>query len=259
MTALVSSLPKVSGRKSLAPLLPTFFPPDGLDRTSIGYALGPAGYRELLMIRATQALNYRADRALPAEVIDWKRAVEVGVGTYSGRGGKGRVTLLMCPTPQIAGDQGRAIEKALNALPKEERVRDFGTIKLRRVGPLVGLATGDFKPERAEELVQALHLNEVVTFDKKMPLEFHAEVKKTASLLENIAAFVGVMIAASILLALFLGGARAGWRRLQGKPVYTEPEFLAINLRGQPKPLVASPPEPVTAPETSAPNDDPPA
>jgi hypothetical protein len=233
LNALVASLPNSSGRTSLAPLLPTFFPAEGLNRSGIRYALGPVGYRAM-------------GGTLPDRVIDWSRAIEVGMADYAGRGGKGMLTLLMSPTPQIAGAQGRAIEKALNDLPQEERSH-FGTVKLRRIGTMVGLTTGSFTSDRAEKLVQALHLSEEVTFDQKMPLEFHAEVQKTASLLENIAAFVGVMVVAAILLALFLGGARAGIRKLQGKPVASEPEFLAINLRGRPAPLI-----PVTAEKESS-------
>jgi hypothetical protein len=240
VTQLISSLPKVGGRKALPPLLPTFFPTEGLDRGGIRYALGPAGY---------QAMH----GVLPPAVVDWSRSTEAATAAYAGRNGKGNLTLLMSPTPQIAGAQGRAIEKTLNDLPPVERTARFGTIKLRRVGPMVGLATGGLGAERAEALVQALHLSEEVTFDKPMPLEFHAEVKKTASLLENIAAFVGVLMLAAILLAVFLGGARAGIRVLQGKPAATEPEFLTINLRGQAKPLRS--PEPTAAEPAARPPD----
>ena len=76
-----------------------------------------------------------------------------------------------------------------------------------------------------------------MTFDKKKPLEFHAEIKKTASLLQNIAAFTGIAVAAAVLLGLFLGFGRAGLRKLQGKPAYSEPEFLTISLRDKPKAL----------------------
>jgi hypothetical protein len=42
---------------------------------------------------------------------------------------------------------------------------------------------------------------------------------------------------AAIVLGVFLGGARAGIRVLQGKPAASEPEFLTIDLRGAPLPL----------------------
>jgi hypothetical protein len=217
------ALPKATGSKALPPQLPTMLPKDGLEASSIRYALGPIGY---------QAMG----GVLPAGILGWDKSAEVATADYRG---DGRLTLLLYPTPQIAGDRGRAIEKAINAAGSH----NFGTVKMRRVGPLVGVTSGHLSPERAEVLVQQLHLSEFVTFDQKLPLDFHVEVHKTATLLENIAIFSGILGGAAILLGLFLGGARAGIRVLQGKPAHTEPEFLTINLREQPKALLVGEPE----------------
>jgi len=65
-----------------------------------------------------------------------------------------------------------------------------------------------------------------------MPLEFHAEIQKTYSLLESIVIFCCFSAVAMVVLALFLGGGRALVRVLQGKPAATEPEFLRIDLHG---------------------------
>ena len=113
----------------------------------------------------------------------------------------------------------------------------YGRVKLRREGPLLVLATGGFSAAQEAEMVPAIHLPMQVSWDKKMPLEFHAEVQKTYSLLTSIAVFCGVGAAAAIILGLFLGGGRAAIRVLQGKPAATEPEFLSINLRGQAAPI----------------------
>jgi hypothetical protein len=219
-------LPKVGGRKALAPLLPTLFPTDiphtKFDSASIRYSLGPLGY---------QAMGGN----LPPEILGWDKSAEVAVADYAGKNGKGTLTLLFYPTPQIAGDRGRAIEKAIN----DKGVAAFGTVKMRRVGPLVGVTSGGFSSEQAESIIHALRLNQEVSFDKPMPLEFHAEVKKTATLLQSILIFTGVLILASIVIAVFLGGIRAGWRVMHGKPAASEPEFLTINLRDQPKALFA--------------------
>ena len=217
------SLPKITGRKALPPQLPTMLPKDGLEEASVRYALGPIGY---------QAMG----GVLPAGILGWDKSAEVATADYRG---DGRLTLLLYPTPQIAGDRGRAIEKAIN----DAGPHNFGTVKMRRLGPLVGVTSGHLSPERAEALVHSLHLNEFVTFDQKLPLDFHVEVHKTASLLENIVIFSGILGGAAILLGIFLGGARAGIRRLQGKPAYIEPEFLTINLRAQPKGLLVHEPD----------------
>ena len=220
MTALLAGLPKVSGRKAIAPALPSLFPADvagtKLDPRTIRYSLGPIGYKTL-------------GGQLPPDMLGWDKSAEIATATYSGKAGKGTLTLLLYPTPTIAGDRGRAIEKALN----DAGAASFGTVKLRRNGPLLSLTTGGFKADQAEKLVQAPHLNEEVTFDQKMPVEFHAEVRKTATLLQSILIFTGLLILAAVVIAVFLGGIRAGWRVMHGKPAASEPEFLTINLRGE--------------------------
>ncbi len=48
---------------------------------------------------------------LPAEIIGFDKAAEVVTAKYEG---KGTLTLLLYPTPQIAGDHGRQIEAEMN-------------------------------------------------------------------------------------------------------------------------------------------------
>ena len=211
------ALPKIGGPRGLAPLLPTLLPLDGLDKRSIRYAVGPQAYATM-------------GGVLPANILEWDKSTEAVTAKYSDGG---ILTLLLYPTPQIAGNSGRAIEQEINHIGPAH----FGTVKLRRLGPLIGMTSGSFTPQRAQALVESLKLNQIVSFDQKMPLQFHAEVQKTASLLENIAVLTGVLVLAAVLLGLFLGGARAGIRVLQGKPAASEPEFLTINLRDKPKAL----------------------
>jgi hypothetical protein len=219
---LVVTLPKIGGPKGAAPLLPTLVPAKGLEAGSVRYALGP--------------VTYAAEGGvLPAGMLGWEKSGEVVTAQYAGGG---VLTLLLYPTPQIAGDRGRAIEAAINA----DRSK-YGTVKLRREGPMLALATGGFSAGQEKELVEGIHLPVQLTWDKKMPLEFHAEIGKTYSLLTSIAAFCGVGAAAAIFLGLFLGGGRAAIRVLQGKPAASEPEFLRIDLRGSASPLHSESPQ----------------
>ncbi len=206
-------LPKVGGTKGLAPLLPTYLPAKGLKRETIQYALGPVGY---------QAQN----GVLPAGIIGFDKAAETVTAKYEGQG---TLTLLLYPTPQIAGDHGRQIEAEMN---KEGSAA--GTVKLRREGPLVMLTTGAWTSSEAKAMVENIHLRNELTWNKQMPLEFHSEVRKTVSLLTSIAIFCGLGALAAVVIALFLGGARAAIRVMQGKPAASEPEFLRIDLSGRP-------------------------
>jgi Family of unknown function (DUF6599) len=206
-------LPKVGGTKGLPPLLPTYLPAKGLQHDTVKYALGPVGY---------QAMG----AAVPPEIIGFDKAAEVVTAKYEG---KGMLTMLLYPTPQIAGEHGRQIETEMN-----RQGAAAGTVKLRREGPLVLLTTGAWKPAEAQEMVENIHLRNELTWNKPMPPEFHAEVRKTVSLLTSIAVFCGLGALAAVVLALFFGGARAAIRVMQGKPAATEPEFLRIDLSGRP-------------------------
>jgi hypothetical protein len=206
-------LPKVGGTKGLPPLLPTFLPPQGLKRETVKYALGPVGYRA-------------AGGVLPPEIVGFDKAAEVVTANYDG---KGTLTMLLFPTPQIAGDHGRQIEAEMN-----RQGASAGTVKLRREGPLVLMTTGAWKPEDAQQTIENIHLRNAVTWNKPMPPEFHSEVRKTVSLLTSILLFCGLGAVAAVVLALFFGGARAAIRVMQGKPAATEPEFLRIDLSGRP-------------------------
>ena len=216
LRSLADTLPKIGGPKGLPPLLPTYLPAAGLVPGSVAYAVGPVAYKA-------------AGGLLPADLLGFDKAGESATAEYTGRSGSGKLTLFLLPTPQIAGERGRAIEDWLNS--PTAKAAALGTIKLRRIGPMLALATGSFTPEQAATLVDSIHLRTELTWNKPVPPEFHVEVRKTASLLTSIMVFSGVGALAALLLGAFLGFGRAWVRVLLGKPAATEPEFLRLDLR----------------------------
>jgi hypothetical protein len=212
LSELEIHLPKVGGPKGLAPLLPTYLPPKGLKTETVKYAIGPVGYKAM-------------GGVLPAEIVGFDKAAEAIMANYDG---EGALTLLLYPTPQIAGNHGRLIETELN-----RQGSATGTVKLRREGPLLMLTTGNWKPVEAQKIVDGIHLRNELSWNKEMPLEFHGEVQKTYSLLTSIALFCGLGTLAALVLGLFFGAGRAAIRVLQGKPAASEPEFLRIDLSGR--------------------------
>jgi hypothetical protein len=209
-------LPKVGGPRALSPLLPTFLPEKGLEKDTVKYSLGPVGYQA-------------SGGVLPGSIIGFDKAAEVVTAKYRD---KGTLSLLLYPTPQIAGAHGREIEAEMN-----RQGTAAGTVKLRREGPLVLMTTGLWTPAEAKEMVDGIHLRDEVTWSRPMPLEFHAEVQKTYSLLTSIAMFCVLGALAAVVLGLFFGAGRAAIRVMQGKPAASEPEFLRIDLSGRSAPI----------------------
>jgi hypothetical protein len=212
LRGMAVTLPKVGGPKGLSPVLPTYLPEKGLQADSVKYALGPVGFEAM-------------GGVVPGEIVGFDKAAEVVMAKYTG---KGMLTLLLYPTPQIAGEHGRAIEAEMN-----RQGSAAGTVKMRREGPLVLVTTGAWGAAEAKAMVEGIHLRNELTWNKAVPLQFHTEIQKTYSLLTSIAVFCGVGMLAAVILGLFLGGGRAAIRVLQGKPAASEPEFLRIDLSGQ--------------------------
>lgn len=208
---LSQRLPKIGGSKGLAPLLPTYLPAKGLRTETVKYAVGPVGYKAM-------------GGVLPVDIVGFDKAAEAVMASYAG---EGTLTLLMYPTPQIAGNHGRLIEAEMN-----REGSAAGTVRLRRDGPLLVLTTGPWRPADAEKMVSGIHLREVMSWNKPLPLDFHTEVTKTYSLLTSIVIFCCMGALAAIVLGLFFGGGRAAIRVMQGKPAASEPEFLRIDLSG---------------------------
>jgi hypothetical protein len=216
LKTIQTGLPKVGGPRGLSPLLPTYLPPKWLEKDTLKYSLGPVGYAAM-------------GGVLPGSIIGFDKAAEVVTAKYQGRG---TLSLLLYPTPQIAGDHGRQIEAEMN-----RQGAAAGTVKLRREGPLVLMTTGAWTPAEAQQMVEGIHLRNELTWNKPMPLEFHAEVQKTYSLLASIAMFCGLGALAAVVLGLFFGMGRAAIRVMQGKPAASEPEFLRIDLSGRSAPI----------------------
>ena len=208
---LIDHLPKVGGPAATAPPLLELLPAKGLDADSLRYALGPMGY---------QAMG----GVLPAEIVGFEKSAETVTAKYKGGG---VLTLLLYPTPEIAGEHERAIE----SLSRQRRA-PAGTVKMRREGTLLVLTSGAWTEDEAQKTVDGIHLRSEVTWNKPVPLDYETEVRKTFSLLVSITIFCCLAFLAAIVLALFLGGGRAMIRVMQGKPAATEPEFLHIDLSG---------------------------
>ncbi len=215
LKAMAATMPIAEGSQALQPLLPTLFPGRGLNAFSLRYALGPASYMA-------------QGGVLPAAGLGWNQSLEAATAKYNDRRGAETLTLLLYPTPTIAGAHLRSVQGMLSGLGAS-----FRDAKTRREGSLVILAEGSFSAAAAQALVENTHLRQILSTDKAMPTPDVIETRRTFGLFANIIVFSMVLGGAAILLGIFLGGGRALVRILQGKPAATEAEFLSLHLAPQ--------------------------
>jgi hypothetical protein len=105
-----------------------------------------------------------------------------------------------------------------------------GTLAVKRSGPLVAVTSGDMSSEEAQHLLDHVKYQADVTWNR--PDNSANEVKNAAKMLLGIAYLTAIVVACAFLLAIFLGGGRAAWRVMQGKPASTvyEADFISLNL-----------------------------
>ena len=222
LQALEKLMPKPGGSQALQPLLPTLLPTRGLVAGSLRYALGPRSY-------------LAGGGVLPAAGLGWDKEVEAVTAKYNDRRGAETLTLLLYPTPTIAGPHHRTLEGEVSGLGSS-----FAKAKTRREGQLVVVASGSFSAEAAQALTENTHIHQLASTDKAMVTPDVVETRKTFGMLANVILFSGILCAGALLLGLFLGGGRALVRVLRGKPAATETEFLSLHLQPQnPSPILS--------------------
>jgi len=208
---LAAMIPPAAGSEGIAPSLPRYLPAEGLDVASVRYAIGPVAYA-------------RTGGILPPALVDFTRDPEIVTAQYNSHDGKGTLTVLEYPTPQIAIARVKAIN---DQMKQGSNTPAFG---VHRSGPLVAITSGALSPNEAQALLAKVKYEAEVTVDH--PEGYVSEVKKTARLLLGILYLTGILGASSILLGLFLGGGRAFIRRLRGKPVSSlnDDDFITLKL-----------------------------
>ncbi len=218
LKALSAALPPAGVSSGVAPSLPDFLPANSLDKATVRYAIGPAAYA-------------RGGGVLPANAIDFSRDAEVVTADYSARDGRGTLTLIEYPTPQMAIHSEKTLDALLQGpLPASSQRGTAVALGIRRSGPLVAVASGNFSSAEAQALLAQVKYQADVTWNRGAPSS--GEVKKAAKMLVGIAYLTAILGAAALLLGGFLGGGRAVWRVMHGKPASTvyEEDFISLNL-----------------------------
>jgi hypothetical protein len=166
-------------------------------------------------------------------VIDFSRDAETVTAQYSTPDGRGTLTLIEYPTPQMAASAEKSIGAMLKG-PLHAGLQQStpAALGVRRTGPIIAVTSGNFSSAEAQALLGEVKYQAQVTWSH--PQDGGSEVKKAAEMLLGIATLTAILIAFALLLAAFLGGGRALWRVMRGKPassVYEE-DFISLNLSG---------------------------
>lgn len=222
LKALIAQLPAAGGSDAVAPSLPQYLPSNGLETSSVHYATGPIAYT-------------RMGGVLPVAVIDFSRDAEAVTAEYPGRAGKGTLTILEYPTPQMALDRANAIDAMLKGpLPATLQQGNPAALAVKRSGPLVIVTSGNMSLEEARALLDSVKYQADVTWNRQDNSK--REVKNAAAMLLGIAYLTAILAACALTLGAFLGGGRAVWRIMHGKPVSAvyEEDFISLNLNDWP-------------------------
>lgn len=218
LQTLAKALPPAGGSSGVPPTLPNYLPVKSLDRTTIRYAIGPAGYS-------------KGGGVLPPGSIDFNRDAEAVTAQYPTGSGQGTLTLLEFPTPQIAIQSEKSLDSLIKGpLPATLQSGNSAALGVRRIGPLVAITSGKFSADESRTLLAQVKYEANVTWNQSRGSD--SEIKKAASMLIGIAYLTAILAACAILLGFFLGGGRAAWRVMHGKPASSvyEQDFISLNL-----------------------------
>jgi hypothetical protein len=222
---LAKDLPIPPGSANVAPPLPGYLPRQELATGLTHYSLGPQAYT-------------REGGVLPAALVDFaSSSAEAVTANYSTREGDGQLTLLMYPTPQLAAARLRDIDAFLKAgntqstWPQALVESRPGSILTRRSGPIVAIVSGSLPDGTAHKILNQVNYQADVVWNN--PNGYIGDGSKVARLLVGIITLAGILCGAALLLGLFLGGGRALYRVMRGKPASSfeeQNEFIRLNL-----------------------------
>jgi hypothetical protein len=221
---LAKTLPTPQGNRALQPPLLAMLPQKAMDKQTMHFAQGPAGYEG-------------SGGVLPPQLVRFDEDAEAVTANYSLSSGPATLTLIDYPTPQMAEAQTKLIRdyikqggKAQPPFPKPLQDSDQVSLEVIRSGPIVALVSGDAIPDESHKLLAQVHYTADLT---NMPQARESEISKTSKFLMGVASLVIIGSSAAILLGFFLGGGRALYRLARGKPVSSvyETEFIRLNLQ----------------------------
>jgi Family of unknown function (DUF6599) len=223
---LVTQLPQPVGNQGTLPTLPRYLPAPHLLPETVRYAIGPQSYR-------------MDGGVLPPGLVDFGRSAEVVTANYNALGGVGTLTIINYPDSDIAVDREHALQAYVAShgsaqYPWTPALANSNpaAIRLRRSGPLLAVSSGSYSGEAANELLQRVHYEVIVTMSHAR--QRFSDPRLVAQIILDVALLVGIFALIAIVLGVFLSAGRAAWHRSRNKSGLPEDEyseFIRLNLK----------------------------
>ena len=201
---LAAILPSAQGSADNLPSLPEYLPKKDAVANSAKYILGP------------QAL-LAAKGPLTPEQIDFSHEPEVLSQDYTSPQGDLTLTIINYPTPQIAGEQLRALQGAKQA--------DGSALLVRRSGPLLDVVSGATGSSAAPDLLNSVNYEAEVTWDEATSVSPRNNI---GNLILAVFALIGIILLISLIFGIFFGGLRILVKRFYPDKVFDRPENMEI-------------------------------
>ncbi len=212
LRTLASMLPAPEPNLAHVPDLAHYLPQASLIENSVKYVVGPVAFDKLQPV-------------VPSSVVDFKRSAELAIGNYKTSDGTGTVTLLYCPTPQIAANQMRAIEQLHPAQGDQEQ------FQIRRTGPIVAIASGQISAAEAKSLLASVNYEADVTYNEPT---FLTKRDNIGNLLVAAFSLIGFILLFALVLGLGFGGFRILMKKIYPDRVFDREQdmgIISLNLR----------------------------
>jgi hypothetical protein len=223
---LVSQLPPPVGNQATLPRLPSYLPRQHLQSETMRYAIGPQSYQ-------------MSGGVLPPGLVDFGRSAEVITADYNALGGTGTLTIINYPDSDIAVERQHAIQEYISKhgstqYPWTPALTDSNpsAIQVRRSGPLLAVSSGSYSSDAANELLQRVHYEVIVTMGHEK--QHVDDPRLVAQIILDVAVLVGIFALIAIILGIFLGAGRAAWQRSKNKSGLAgdeSSEFIRLNLK----------------------------
>jgi hypothetical protein len=214
LRALAEELPLPDTNLRHIPDLVRYFPQESFVLNSTKYVVGPVALQKVQSV-------------LPASSVDFGRSAEVTIGNYKTSDGVAALTLIYCPTPQIAANQMRTLEQLRSAAA----ANGGSQFELRRTGPLVVIASGNISSSEARNLLGAVNYEADVTYNEPT---FLTKRDNIGNLIIGIFMLIGLILLLALIIGVGFGGFRVLMKKLYPHKVFDRDDdvgFISLNLR----------------------------